>query len=60
MIALALALAALAGSARADLPPPPDFVEVCTVASCPSGSVAQTCGASFEERDDCETLDAKG
>ena len=57
---IVVALLALAGVARADLPPPPDIVEACTVAVCPTGTTGQTCAASFEGRGDCEALEAKG
>ena len=57
---IVVALLALAGVARADLPPPPDIVEACTVAVCPAGTTSQTCAASFEGRGDCEALEAKG
>ncbi len=56
---IALTLLAWVGVARADLPPPPDFVEVCTPAVCPQGA-GVSCEGSFEGRVACEALEARG
>ena len=56
-----LTLALLSGLALADIAPPPDFVETCTVANhVKPGEECTMCGAWHGGREDCEALEAQG
>ena len=55
MLLIVLALA------HADIPPPPGYVETCTVANhCASDQAGKTCEGTFSGREDCEALEAAG
>ena len=51
---LSLAVALLPAVAAADLPPPPNYVESCTVEKqCTRDEEGTACSANFRERDKC-------
>ncbi len=51
----------LAGHALADVAPPPDYVEKCTIEEQQgAGDECQPCGASFQGREKCTALGAEG
>ncbi len=55
-----LALLCLPVRASADLPPPPDYVESCTIEKqCKAGEEGITCGANHMARDKCQKAYAK-
>lgn len=48
-------------TARADLPPPPGYVEVCTVAiQCGSDTPGKVCSAYHSGREACDALEQEG
>lgn len=51
-------LVLIAQLAMADIPPPPDYVESCTVAN--HGEGCQSCSAYHGGREACEALEAEG
>lgn len=46
--------------ARADIPPPGDYIETCTVAIQCGEIEGTSCSAYFGGREDCDALEAKG
>lgn len=46
--------------ARADIPPPPDYVETCYVEQRCGDVGGVECRASFSGREECEALEARG
>ena len=56
---LLLLLLPLCPAAHADLPPPPNYVETCTIVKqCKPGEEGTTCGTFFREPDKCRKLHA--
>ena len=51
----------LVGLAIADIPPPPGYVEQCTIEKMQeAGASCTECSASFQGREDCEALEKDG